>query len=561
MSRRKLNKKGIAVVSIAVVLILALLSFLVFKFVLPLFSGNNSTKGDNLGSSDFSMSGDVSDDPQDVSDVGSTNSDTNVTTQNNDNSSDATVVSTDSRVKVRGVFNTFGGYTSAIVANGGLTTQEGSYYDKAGLDVTLGIEDEDDVIVQSFIDGDIDFFFMTVNKMPIVCKRFIDNGIDVVIPYFSDTSTGGDGIVVRNEFDSVLSLQNARIAMARNSVSTAIPLWFFNNNDLDPSTVQTIASNFQMYDSTQEAVDAFIAGEADAVSTWDMTTALSAENSHLLFSTAEGENLVIDALIVNKAFADAHPNAVTSLIDGCISAVNDVASGNKVSESYDAIRASVPDFADYDDETMASVLADSKWLGYERNVEVFSIASGIYTDFSAIWDQLGEETAPEYVTNLFDQKYLNALSSKWSNDSSEISSSVNANDIDIAEREALIRNIALITFEPDSAEFKRDELEKNYELMDNFIKNAKILNGMVISLEGNVSLDHGQKSSQFSYTLSQMRADAVKDYMVANGIEASRIITKGNGGDKPYYEFVDASDENFAKNRNVVMSIYSGLNE
>lgn len=464
-------------------------------------------------------------------------------------------VKTNNTVEARGYCNSFGGYTAALIANGGNTTQKGSYFDKAGLNVNISVEDNDDTIVKDFEEGKIDFFFMTVNKMSLVVKQLEDAGIDVVIPYFTDTSTGGDGIVANQDYQSIESLANTKIAMARNSVSTAIPVWLLNESNLSDEQVQNIINNFALYDSTQEAVDAFVHGKAGAVSTWDMTTAMNAEESHLLFSTENAEYLVIDALVVNKEFATKNPEVVKGIIDGIISVVNDINSGNNISEAYDVIRASIPDFAGYDDETMKEVLNDSKYLGYKKNLEVMEIAPQIYSDFCKIWQQLGFETDADYVSKLFDSTYLQELESKWDNEEIDDQSGVIATE-EAVDREALISKTAQVLFQANTADFLAGYDAENEAMLDEFVKVAKVLNRMVITVEGNISLAPNTVSNEADYVLSEMRAERVKEYLVAHGIEESRIITKGNGGDKPIAS--NDTAEGRQANRNCQIFFYQG---
>lgn len=460
-------------------------------------------------------------------------------------------------VQARGYCNSFAGYTAAIIANGGTTTQEGSYYAKAGINVSINIEDNDDVIIEAFKNGEIDFFYMTVNKMSLVCKELEEAGVDVVIPYLSDTSTGGDGIVANIDYQSIESLKDTRIAMARNSVSSAIPVWLMNMSNLKAEDIENIINNFAFYDSTQEAVDSFVRGECGAVSTWDMNTALKAEESHLLFSTKEAEYLVIDALVINKKFAEENPEIVKTIIDGSIQVNNDLKAGNKVEESYDIIRASVPDFSNYDNETMQEVLEDSAYLGYQKNLEAFDTAAEIYTDFCKIWEQLGFETDPAYVNSLFDKSYLEALAGKWeNNESTEGEKAIVATEEAVADKQALISKTVNLLFEANSGEFLPGYEEENYAMLDEFVKTAKVLNRMVIKIEGNVSLTPGNVSTDFDYELSRLRAEHAKEYMVEHGIEPERIIIVANGGDKPIAS--NDTQEGRAQNRNCIMSFYTG---
>lgn len=486
---------------------------------------------------------------------------------NNETNPDKNNVTT-SKETIKGYVNTFSGYTSLFAANGGNVTQDGSNFDKAGLNVEIYIEDDDDNIIEAFEKGEIQFFAMTVNKMAMVSKQLEDKGIQTVMPYFLDTSTGGDGIVTDNSVKNITDLKNVKIGMAKNSVSTAIPVWFLNESGLSEAEVQTIVDNFVLFDSTQEAVDAFVKGEVGAVSTWDMTSALKKENSHLLFSTASAEYLVIDGIVFNKEFAESHKDEITSMIDAIITTVNDINNNVNVQGYYDAIRQAVPDFSDYSNEDMAAEISYAKYLGFNGNMEAFDIASDIYKDFCKVWKQLGFETNDEY--NLISESYIVSLGSKWDGKENSTGSSITNDAEDYVDQDALITQYAKVLFNGDSAEFKTGYEQTNKELLDQFIKVAKVLNKTVIKISGHVNLGRGSSvwdeatqsykiapgfsSSEFAYKLSLMRAETVKEYMVSQGIPEDRIIIEGLGGDYPID--TNDTDEGQANNRSCEISFY-----
>ncbi len=470
---------------------------------------------------------------------------------------------------IKGYVNTYSGYTSLFAANGGNETAKNSNFAKKGLNIEISIEDNDDKIIKAFEKGEIQFFAMTVNKMAIVSKQLKDKGIETVMPYFLDTSTGGDGIVTDNTVKTITDLKNVKIGMARNSVSTAIPVWFLNESGLKEAEIQQIVDNFVLFDSTQDAVDAFVKGKVGAVSTWDMSGALAKKNSHLLFSTASAEYLVIDGIVFNKKFVDSHEEEVIAIIDAIITTVNDINNGVNIKEYYDSIRKSVPDYAEYSDEDIAAEISYAKFLNYNGNIEALDVSNDIYKDFCKVWEQLGFETENSY--KLIESKYLTSLASKWEDNEKVSDNSIgNNNAEEYVDQEALISQYAKILFNGDSAEFKTGYEKTDKELIDQFIKVAKVLNKTVIKISGHVNLGpgsaiwdegtksykiaNGYKSSEFAYKLSKMRAETVKDYMVSQGISADRIIIEGLGGDYP----IDTNDtaEGQSNNRSCEISFY-----
>lgn len=491
--------------------------------------------------------------------------------QNNDQSEDVSErqnTPDSQKETIKGYVNTFGGYTSLFAANGGNVTKPGSNFDQKDLNIEIYIEDDDDKIIEAFENGEIQFFAMTVNKMSMISKQLEDKGIETVMPYFLDTSTGGDGIVADINVKNITDLKDVKIGMAKNSVSTAIPVWFLNNSGLSEAEVQEIVNNFVLFDSTQEAVEAFVNGEVGAVSTWDMTSALAKEDSHLLFSTDYGEYLVIDGIVFNKEFVESHKDEITSMIDAIITTVDDVNNGVNTSEYYEFIRQSVPDFSSYSDEDIANEISYAKFLGFNGNLEAFDVANDIYKDFCKVWTQLGFQTNDAY--NLIDNSYIIALESKWAGKESSTSSSFTNNAEAYVDKEALLSQYAKILFNGDVAEFKTGYEQTDKELIDEFIKVAKVLNKTVIRISGHVNLGEGSSvwdestqsykladgfsSSQFAYTLSLMRAETVKEYMVSQGIPSERIIIEGLGGDYP----IDTNDTDTGRenNRSCEISFY-----
>ena len=331
-----------------------------------------------------------------------------INTSNNNKDTSESTPSTENTEKIRGCVNTFAGYTSLFAANGGNTTQENSNFDKAGLNVEIYIEDDDDNIIEAFKNGEIQFFAMTINKMALVAKQLEDEGIETVMPFFLDTSTGGDGIITDSNVKNIADLKNVKIGMAKNSVSTAIPVWYLNIAGLSESEVQEIVDNFVLFDSTQEAVDAFVVGEVGAVSTWNITGALEKDGSHVLTDTNSGEFLVIDGIVFNKEFAESHKDEILTMIDAILVTVNDINDGVNVESYYESIRQSVPDFASYSNDELASELSYAKFLGYNGNLQALEVAEDVYKDFSKVWAQLGHETNENY--QLIDDSYITDLS-------------------------------------------------------------------------------------------------------------------------------------------------------
>lgn len=107
---------------------------------------------------------------------------------------------------------------------------------------------------------------------------------------------------------------------------------------------------------------------------------------------------------------------------------------------------------------------------------------------------------------------------------------------------ALLEKSTTINFVANTAKFL-DSAEASSQ-MDEFIAIAKVLDGTIIQIEGNIASDNDSEDGKM---LSKQRAESVKKYFIMNGIDANRIIVIGNGGTKPVAP--NTSEENMAQNR------------
>ena len=92
---------------------------------------------------------------------------------------------------------------------------------------------------------------------------------------------------------------------------------------------------------------------------------------------------------------------------------------------------------------------------------------------------------------------------------------------------SMLSKSCTIEFYPDTAKFLDNKAAS--AVLDEFVEMAKLLDGTLIQIEGNLNFDGAIYSND---ALSTKRAETVKKYFVANGIDANRIIVVGNGNSK-----------------------------
>jgi len=480
----------------------------------------------------------------------SSNGSKNFSTNNsNSNSGNTTAKS----ITVKGETDNWAGWYALYGANLGNTTSPDSKFGKSGLDVTITPVDSDEEKLQHLINGDIDFTACTINRLSLISGELSGADTAIVVPLFTDASNGGDGIVAHNEFTSIESLKNATIGVGEGSVSHAIVVWAIQQTDMSETDKAQIISNIKTYPSAAEAKDAYLNGEINALSTWQpyIDETIASGDSHVILSTKTSSSLVMDALFFRKDFAEAHPDIVEAMVDGILSVVEDMKTGSDLqkAEYCEVFRNSLPDFASSSDDEIMSMLDESTLLDWHQNVAAFeNTASSMFFDMCAVWESIGYETYPEFGDNIFDDSYIQNLSSKYKNTAQTSTSKVSVTDENkqqVIDTEALLTKTTTVNFKPQTSMFMDDN--EAAAALDEFVKIAKILDGSIIQIEGNVS---SRNTTEAEVKLSEQRAETVKNYLVSKGVSESRIITIGNGGYKPVYADPQTSEE-YKQNRRV----------
>lgn len=421
------------------------------------------------------------------------------------------------------------GWSSIILANGGLTTQEGSIYDNLGLDVNIKIINDADQSSNALIKGSLDGAGYTINRTAFLSEKFDKAGTDVVMPFFTNYSSGGDGIIATDKFKTVESLVDAKIGVPQFSEAHSLVVWFVNNSDLTDKQKDQIIDNLIFFDTPDDAAKAFFAGKIDVAATWQpyLTQAQNTSNCHVLFSTASSKNMIMDGILFREDFASKNPELITKFIDGTIQGIE------LYGKEFDAVREVMPMFNGMSDADIKEMCADAEMANWNENKEILNeTAPSVFTDMCEVWNSIGEKTNSDLVETLFDDSYLDALADKYEfNEVKKENNNVKVtedNEMDIKNSVALLKKSATVNFVANTAKFL-DNAEAS-KALDEFVKIAKTLDGAIIQIEGNIASDNDDASGA---TLSHQRAETVKQYFVINGIDTDRIITVGNGGSKP----------------------------
>lgn len=450
------------------------------------------------------------------------------------------------------------GYATIIQANGGLETQSGSIYDSLGLKVHINIINDPTQSSNALIKGELDGAGYTINRLAFLSDKFSNSGVKVIMPFITNYSNGGDGIISLSSINSIEDLVGAKVGVPQFSESQTMVVWFVNQSNLSQADKDSIIDNLVLFETADEAAKAFFAGKIDAAGTWQpyLTQAENMTDSHILFSTASSTRLILSGIIFRDDFAKANPETVSKFIDGTLQAIDNY------DKDLEVLKKSMPMFSGMSDDDIVATTMDADLATWKNNMDLLNgDARTLYTNMCDVWTSLGENVNKDMVDTLFDDTYMSMLSDKYDTivQSNQEKTSTTApkavvteeNKEELLNTQALLTQSATVNFIINTAKFT--DMAEASATLDSFIESAKMLDGTIIRIEGNTDPNpKTDPTDAANIMLSQQRAETVKQYFIANGISADRIITVGNGSSKPIVE--NDSEEHRAMNRRTDVS-------
>lgn len=439
------------------------------------------------------------------------------------------------------------GWKSIIDANGGLTTKSGSIYDKLGIKVNINVINDATQSSNALIKGDLNAAGYTINRTAFLSEKFKTAKVDIIMPYITNYSNGGDGIIAKSSIKSVNDLVDVKIGVPQFSEAHTLVVWFVNNSNLSQADKDKVLKNLIFFETPDEAAKAFFAGQIDVAATWEpyLTQAQNMTDAHILFSTASSTNLVMDGIVFTKAFADANPETVNKFIQGSLEAAD------LYETDFKTIKSVMPMFSTASDQDIKDNCISAKLTTWKDNADLLTGSAKImYTDMCAVWKSIGETANADMVDKIFVDTYIQNISANFSSTETSVDTTnvkvTEENKEAIVNTQELLGGTASVTFEKNTAKFTDSAAAA--EELNKFIDIAKILDGTIIEIAGNTDPNPASDpTDEYNRMLSVQRAEAVKNYFIMNGISADRIVTVGRGSSKPVVE--NDTEEHRAMNR------------
>lgn len=192
--------------------------------------------------------------------------------------------------------------------------QERGFFKEAGVDVDLvvltGLAERNSSLKSGRVDGlaaPVDYFVLSAG-----------NHLSTKIVMAVDESNGGDGIVANDSIRSFSDLRGKRVAFQRGLPSEFFLRALLQQNGMSLSELKSVDME------TAQAGAAFIAKRLDAAGLWEpwLTKARQEGGGHILASTRQYKDLIVDTLAFNDKVVSSNAGDVQKIVDCVLKATD-----------------------------------------------------------------------------------------------------------------------------------------------------------------------------------------------------------------------------------------------
>jgi outer membrane protein OmpA-like peptidoglycan-associated protein/ABC-type nitrate/sulfonate/bicarbonate transport system substrate-binding protein len=437
---------------------------------------------------------------------------------------------------IRVALATWPGHMPLVIGNGGLTTQPGSVAAAEGLSMEISFIDDPPTKNKGLQAGELDFIWHTVDELPISLGSYQQVGIELRVILQLDWSRGGDACVAAPEIHTAEEIFGRRSAMMLFSPDHTLFEFMLTNSNLTSSEIARVRSDTRFSpDDVTFGRTLFASGEVDVACLWepDVSLALAARSgAHRLFSTSQATELIADILVANEQLLDARPEVVEKLMRVWFAGI-DQADANLAATAR-AVMAASPRFRD--ELGFERTLHSLQWVSWSTltdNVRFFGLDGQApafdraYNQADSIWINYPEAAiTARFVPSLL--RHDRILRKIWEASGRPVAARSENYDPRIASQgTALFTKPISISFASGSSELDASALATvNREILPQ----AEMAGQMYLRIEGNTDNMGDEGMNQ---ALSERRARAIVDYLVAKGVAKSRLSARGNGMRNP----------------------------
>jgi NitT/TauT family transport system substrate-binding protein len=452
------------------------------------------------------------------------------------------------------------GYAGGIYANNGFKPNKSCiFWNNHKLQVEFVDIEDPDAANKAFAKGGpdgVDIVWSTVDYWANNGASLSKGGLKARAIMQVDWSQGGDALVADSSIKRVEDLANKKIALVQFTPSHWLLEYNISNSSLSPDDQKRIMTNLVNCDSEEAARDTFIANRVPAVVIWEpfVSEALKRRpGSHVLVSSGTASNLIADIMVAQDSFIKEHPDVVKAFVSGWMEGATEA--NRNTSKTVQLLMDNEPPYKQAGEEATRDGLSKVRLADMTDNTKMFGLDGRPQSDFDRIYTQAGQAWLRRgYISNTLplneakDDQFVRAVYQASPVAPPKIE--VRAPDTQkINKATPILTKRVSIQFATGSA-----ELDGNaHTILDGQVVTlAKSFANGYLKVEGNTD---NVGSSSANVALSERRARAAVNYLIAKGVPANQLLPRGNGGNKPVAS--NDSPEGRARNRRTDIIVYS----
>lgn len=210
----------------------------------------------------------------------------------------------------------------------------------------------------AFVSGDINIMISSVD----LYSQESAKGIKGLVFLLTDESVGGDGIVAREEIQTVADLLGKTVAYAHGGPSDYFLFKVLEDAGVGLDEVERIP-----VDDPSRAGEVFLSGDVDAAVTWEPFLSNTAESGkgHILVTTQDHPEIIVDILVANDELA-GNEKLLEEFIDGWLKSID------FIKENPDEAAAIMARGLNLPVEDVQGMMAGLKFADRERNKYFFN---------------------------------------------------------------------------------------------------------------------------------------------------------------------------------------------
>jgi NitT/TauT family transport system substrate-binding protein len=204
------------------------------------------------------------------------------------------------------VIATWPGFAPAFIA------KEKGFF--GSLDVDIKVVDDFSARRSAFSSGQADFTIYTVDSLAFDAA----SGIRGIAVLALDQSSGADGIVARRPIRNASDLKGKKVAFTQGSPSHFLLAWYLKQSNVPMTAITSVT-----VDDPTRAAQAFSGRQVDAAVTWEpnLSELQKEPDVSTLFTSKDAPNLIIDILVASPDAVRTRPEAVQTVVDGWLKAI------------------------------------------------------------------------------------------------------------------------------------------------------------------------------------------------------------------------------------------------